>query len=331
MTRINSACVTAGFGDPSRCGTGRCLCHACPLHWPVHRRKPAKSGSSPPSDRPDTDSARLMGNRNAAASGGGHLYRSAPRTSLTPPSGPVVNGECSLSSRKLSRRRPAAWWETIMPEFKFSCPQCGQHLSGNEQWSGHQIQCPTCAMPLTVPQAPAPLAAAAPVPQSLVPQPPASHGAKLSAGATQVTRSTVPGPIPRKQIMTRPPRNNSPLLKYAGYAVVLAALGWAGYTFVPPWLSKIQDGGNSKPTQGGPAANSGGSGPLGEVNGAMDVSDTLDGGSSSQPRPAAARPPAAAQTPTTPAARPAASSTNDATRVRSRKSGQTGPDSAGHR
>ena len=218
-----------------------------------------------------------------------------------------------------------------MPDFKFSCPQCGQHLSGNEQWSGHQIQCPTCAMPLTVPQAPAPLAAAAPVPQSLVPQPPASHGAKLSAGATQVTRSTVPGPIPRKQIMTRPPRNNSPLLKYAGYAVVLAALGWAGYTFVPPWLSKIQDGGNSKPTQGGPAANSGGSGPLGEVNGAMDVSDTLDGGSSSQPRPAAARPPAAAQTPTTPAARPAASSTNDATRVRSRKSGQTGPDSAGHR
>ena len=56
-----------------------------------------------------------------------------------------------------------------MAEIKFSCPQCGQHISGNEQWSGHQIQCPTCATTLTVPRAPPPPAAAAPAPQSLVP------------------------------------------------------------------------------------------------------------------------------------------------------------------
>jgi hypothetical protein len=217
-----------------------------------------------------------------------------------------------------------------MPEFKFSCPQCGQHLSGNEQWSGHQIQCPTCATTLTVPQAPPPLMAAAPVPQSLVPQPPVSHGAKLSAGATQVARSTVPGPAPRRQVAARPPRTSSPLLKYGVYAIVLAALGWAGFTFVPSMVSKIQDSGNSKPPQAGPAGNGGGSGPLGEVNGAMDVSDALDGSSASPRRPAPARQPAVAQTPTVPAAHPAVGSTNDASRVRSKQPKRSDPASAGH-
>ena len=217
-----------------------------------------------------------------------------------------------------------------MAEIKFSCPQCGQHISGNEQWSGHQIQCPTCATTLTVPGAPPPRAAAAPVPQSLAPQPPVSHGAKLSAGATQVARSTAPGPTPLRQPVARPPRNQSPLLKYVGYAVVLAVLGGAGYMFLPSLLSKIQDSVNSKPAQTAPAASSGGSGPLGEVNGAMDVSDTLDGGSSSQPRPAVARPPAAAQTTPAPAAKPAVRATNDTSRAKSRQPGRTGPAGGGH-
>jgi hypothetical protein len=216
-----------------------------------------------------------------------------------------------------------------MAEIRFSCPQCRQHISGNEQWSGRQIQCPACATTLTVPGAPPPPAAAATVPQSQVPQAPVSHGAKLSAGATQVTRSAAPGPIPPRRPAARPPRNSSPLLKYVVYAVVLAALGWAGYTFVPSVLSKIQDSANSKPTQAAPAANSGGSGPLGEVNGAMDVSESLDGGSSAQPRPAAVRQPVAAQTPTAPAARPAVRSTNDTSRARSRQPGRIGPASGG--
>jgi hypothetical protein len=202
-----------------------------------------------------------------------------------------------------------------MSEIKFACPQCGQHISGNEQWSGHQIQCPTCATTLTVPGAP---------------PPPASHGPKLSAGATQVTRSTAPGMIPNRQLAERPPRGNSPLLKYAVYAIVLAALGGAGYLYVPSLLRKIQDTSNSKPTEAAPAPNSGGSGPLGEVNGAMDVSDALDGGSASQPRPARARPPVASQTPKAPAANPAAGATNDAARARSRRPGRVDPASGGH-
>jgi DNA-directed RNA polymerase subunit RPC12/RpoP len=222
----------------------------------------------------------------------------------------------------------------LMPEFKFSCPQCGQHLSGNEQWSGHQIRCPTCATTLTVPGViPAPTTAAA-VPKSLVPQPPVSHGAKLAAGATQVARSTNPGPMPLRQPATRPPRNESSLLKYAIYAIVLAALGGAGYLYVPSLLRKIQDIGNSKPAQAAPATTSTGSGPLGEVNGAMDVSDTLDGGSSSSPpRPAPARQPVAAPTPTAPtapAARPTVRGTNETLRARAKQSGRPGPAGGGH-
>ena len=216
-----------------------------------------------------------------------------------------------------------------MPEIKFACPKCGQHISGNENWSGHQIQCPTCATTLIVPGAPPPPAAMAPVRNSLVPQPPVSQGPKLSAGATQVTRSTAPGSIPIRQIAGRPPRSNSPLLKYAVYAIVLVALGGAGYLYLPSLLSKIQDNANSKPTQATPAPSSSGAGPLGEVNGAMDVSDTLDGGSSTPRRPATAQPPVVAQTPKAPAANPKAGSTNDASRVKSRRPGRTDPASGG--
>jgi hypothetical protein len=214
-----------------------------------------------------------------------------------------------------------------MSEMKFSCPQCGQHISADEQWSGHQIQCPSCATTLAVPQAPPP---PAPAPR-LVPQPPVSHSPKLSAGATQVTRSTAPGTIPIRQLVSRPPRNKSPLLKYVVYAIVLATLAGVAYSFLPSLVSKIQDSVNSKPAQTGSPSTGGGSSPLGEVNGAMDVSDALDGGSSSTPRPAAARRPVAAQTPTAPAANPAVRSTNATAGARPRQPKQTNPASGAHR
>jgi DNA-directed RNA polymerase subunit RPC12/RpoP len=200
-----------------------------------------------------------------------------------------------------------------MAEIKFSCPKCGQHVSGNEQWSGHQIQCPACATTITVPQAPALPVGNPLVPKSLIPQPSLSHGSTLSAGATQVTRSTTPGPIPTRKPTARPPRNKSPLVKYVVYAVVLAALGGAGYKFLPPLLTKIQDSANSKPAQPESASNGGGAGPLGEVNGAMDASDAMEGGSSSKPRPAAVRKPAGVQTAPPPGVNSAAKS-NDVSR-----------------
>lgn len=49
-----------------------------------------------------------------------------------------------------------------MSEFTFSCPQCGQHIQGNELWSGRQINCPSCQQPLVVPSLGPPTAQATP-------------------------------------------------------------------------------------------------------------------------------------------------------------------------
>ena len=42
----------------------------------------------------------------------------------------------------------------IMAEFKFSCPQCGQHIQCDPGYSGAQINCPSCQQSIVVPQAP---------------------------------------------------------------------------------------------------------------------------------------------------------------------------------
>jgi hypothetical protein len=38
-----------------------------------------------------------------------------------------------------------------MNDFKCSCPHCGQHIQGNGQWQGRELQCPTCQETLVVP------------------------------------------------------------------------------------------------------------------------------------------------------------------------------------
>ena len=41
-----------------------------------------------------------------------------------------------------------------MSDFKFECPQCRQHLMCDEQFSGRQIQCPSCHILLHIPPIP---------------------------------------------------------------------------------------------------------------------------------------------------------------------------------
>ena len=41
-----------------------------------------------------------------------------------------------------------------MNEYKFSCPQCQQHLQCDEQFSGRQIQCPACQHLIRIPAIP---------------------------------------------------------------------------------------------------------------------------------------------------------------------------------
>ena len=41
-----------------------------------------------------------------------------------------------------------------MSEFKFSCPQCQQHIQCDEQFSGREIQCPDCHHLIRIPPVP---------------------------------------------------------------------------------------------------------------------------------------------------------------------------------
>jgi len=41
-----------------------------------------------------------------------------------------------------------------MSEFKFACPHCQQHLQCDEQFSGREIQCPTCHVFIRIPPIP---------------------------------------------------------------------------------------------------------------------------------------------------------------------------------
>ncbi|MGH7868215.1 MAG: hypothetical protein ACREP9_11490 [Candidatus Dormibacteraceae bacterium] len=81
-------------------------------------------------------------------------------------------------------------------------------------------------------------------------------------------------------------------MKYGVWLVVVAALAGVAYFYGLPLLTNaLQQDSNAKTPASATTSQSGGAsggGPMGEVNGAMDVSDTLDGGSSSTSHPARA-------------------------------------------
>ncbi len=59
-----------------------------------------------------------------------------------------------------------------MSEFKFACPECGQHIAAEESCGGTQIQCPTCQAAIFVPRVAVPIATPAPARPSLASPPP---------------------------------------------------------------------------------------------------------------------------------------------------------------
>jgi uncharacterized RDD family membrane protein YckC len=76
-----------------------------------------------------------------------------------------------------------------MSEYKFSCPHCGQHLSGTEAWQGQSLNCPACQNPFQVPAVtaqPALRLSAAPPPAPPV----AETTAAPSGGRTPFAAST---------------------------------------------------------------------------------------------------------------------------------------------
>ena len=43
---------------------------------------------------------------------------------------------------------------TTPNEFKFDCPECGQHIQAAREWSGRKINCPVCKKLITIPPPP---------------------------------------------------------------------------------------------------------------------------------------------------------------------------------
>jgi DNA-directed RNA polymerase subunit RPC12/RpoP len=167
-----------------------------------------------------------------------------------------------------------------MADMKFSCSQCGQHIGCDDVWAGNQIECPACHSSILVPQIQRP-PEASPAP-ALAKDPAKPAGAKLASGVTQVARSTAHAPAPIKRAVPRPPGGDNSLLKYGVMVVVIAILAGVGYFYGLPLItgalpSESAAPQSSKATQSGAAVG----GPMGDVSGAMDVSETLDAGSSS--------------------------------------------------
>ncbi len=131
-----------------------------------------------------------------------------------------------------------------MAEFKFSCPQCNQHIECDVGYSGMQINCPSCQNVIIVPMAPG---YAAPPPASVSarpayeapppPPPPASSPSLTTRQSTTVPasgRRFAGAPDPSG---ARSPKPKSKALRnvlvITACVVVLAGLGvggWFGFT-----------------------------------------------------------------------------------------------------
>jgi DNA-directed RNA polymerase subunit RPC12/RpoP len=105
-----------------------------------------------------------------------------------------------------------------MPEFKFSCPQCGQNIQCDDSYAGAQINCPSCNQAIIVPQA-----------QSAYTAPPATPppgpGSRIPAAGQRFAAAQMP--VPQKSSALR----NT--LVTVVVVIVLAALGvgaWVGYS-----------------------------------------------------------------------------------------------------
>ena len=81
-----------------------------------------------------------------------------------------------------------------MADFKFSCPQCGQHIQCDLGYAGAHINCPSCHQSIVVP--PAPQLAAAPSARSVPPPPPPGLATRPGPPVYATGRSMAGAPPP---------------------------------------------------------------------------------------------------------------------------------------
>jgi hypothetical protein len=160
-----------------------------------------------------------------------------------------------------------------MADIKFACPNCGQHITCDVLWGGHQLDCPSCKNPLVVPAEAAPQQPAQASARALAPKPPATVEARLS---TNPAHSAGPGApqrnIPIRNLTGPPPKKKNPLVTYGVGTLVVAALAvgcYYGYGFVSHMQDKVTAATND-------AAKNGDGGQVGHIanlNKALDATE----------------------------------------------------------
>jgi DNA-directed RNA polymerase subunit RPC12/RpoP len=111
-----------------------------------------------------------------------------------------------------------------MPDIKFSCPSCQQHIQAEAGYAGMQINCPTCQGALLVPAAP-------PAPRVLMPSaasftpppPPPPPGPAVSASSTASGCPSCGNALPRGAV----------LCTNCGYNLVTKQRTVAGHVVAP--------------------------------------------------------------------------------------------------
>ncbi len=162
----------------------------------------------------------------------------------------------------------------IMADIKFACPHCSQHITCDVLWGGHQLDCPNCKNPLTVPAAPAPpKPVARPTTASgLVPKPPQAAEPKLAINTAKPQEAAAQQRvIPIRNLTAPPPKKKNPLVTYGGGLVVTVAVA-AGAYYAYTWLNARQERINAESK----AANDSGGGQVGQIaklNNALDATD----------------------------------------------------------
>jgi hypothetical protein len=162
---------------------------------------------------------------------------------------------------------------TIMADIKFACPHCAQHITCDELWGGHQLDCPSCKNPLSVPAAPAPQAGPGEsTGNPLVPKPPVE--ARLSIGGAHATAaaSTAQRTIPIRNLVPPPPKKKNALVKYSILAAVLVLLG-VGVYFAYPWISGMQNKVNEASKDAAKNADGGQVAHIAKLNAALNATE----------------------------------------------------------
>jgi hypothetical protein len=163
-----------------------------------------------------------------------------------------------------------------MADIKFSCPHCNQHITCDELWGGHELQCPGCKGNLVVPAAAAPSATAASS-APLVPAPPRGGVAKVSISRPQPHAAeggaAAPNkPIPIRNLAPTVKKKQNPVVKIAIGAAVAVALGTGGY-FGFIWVRDYQAKLKAKSAEEAKNSDGGQVGHIAELNSVMDATD----------------------------------------------------------